>query len=77
MTQEEFNKLNPGKTIIDAETDEGVKRMLFKFFMCNTENFDGYWLCCTEDLTNPYPNEVKEDDWNIYADYAEIVDMRT
>ncbi len=77
MTQEYFNKISPGKTIIDAETDEGIKRMLVKFFMCNTENFDGYWMCCTEDLTNPYPTEVREDDWTIYANHAEVVDMRT
>lgn len=44
-----------------------------KFFLCNPENYDGYWLCCTEDLTNPYPNELKDDDWNIYADKSEIV----
>lgn len=53
MTLEDFNKLSPGRTIIDVKTDEGVKRMIFKFFMYNTENFDGYWLCCTENIMNP------------------------
>ena len=73
MTQEEFNKIIPGKTIIKTIINEKPKEMLVKFFLCNPENYDGYWLCCTEDLTNPYPNELKEDDWNIYADKSEIV----
>lgn len=71
MTQEEFDKIIPGKTII--RTTDYNKEMLVKFFLCNPENYDGYWLCCTEDLTNPYPSEIKEDDWNIYADKSEIV----
>ena len=41
MTQAEFNKLSPGRTILDVETDEGIKRMIFKFFLCNPEIFDG------------------------------------
>ena len=73
MTDEEFGRLNPGKTILDVETDEGVKRMLFKFFLCNPEKFDGYWLCCTEDLSNPYPSERKEDDWEVTYEWAEVV----
>lgn len=73
MTQEEFNKIIPGKTVIKTIINEEPKEMLVKFFLCNPENYDGYWLCCTEDLTNPYPNELKEDDWNIYADKSEIV----
>ena len=77
MTQAEFNKLSPGRTILDVETDEGIKRMIFKFFLCNPEIFDGYWLCCTEDLSNPYPNEEKEDDLEVSFEYAEIVDMRS
>ena len=77
MTQAEFNKLSPGRTILDVETDEGVKRMIFKFFLCNPEIFDGYWLCCTEDLSNPYPNEEKEDDWEVSFEYTEIVDMHS
>jgi len=54
MTDEEFKYVTPGKTIIDATTKEGTKRMIVKFLMCNSEKFDGYWMCCTEDLTNPY-----------------------
>lgn len=77
MTYAEFNKLSPGRTILDVETDEGIKRMIFKFFLCNPENFDGYWLCCTEDLSNSYPNEEKEDDWEVSIEYAEVVDMRS
>lgn len=71
MTQKEFEKIIPGKTIIRTTDDN--KEMLVKFFLCDPENYDGYWLCCTEDLTNPYPSEIKEDDWNIYADKSEIV----
>ena len=75
MTQEEFNKLSPGRTILDVETNEGIKRMIFKFFLCNNENFDGYWLCCTENLSNPYPNEINDEDWEVGFEYAEVVDM--
>lgn len=74
MTQEEFEKLIPG-TILDVETSEGIKRMIFKFYLCNTENFDGYWLCCTEDLSNPYPEEFRDDDWEVTAEHAEVVDI--
>ena len=73
MTREDWNKISPGKTILDVETDNGYKKMLVKFFMCNTENFDGYWLCCTEDLTNPYPNEVTDDDWDVYKNNTEVI----
>ena len=73
MTREDWNKISPGKTILDVETDNGYKKMLVKFFMCNTENFDGYWLCCTEDLTNPYPNEATDDDWDVYKNNAEVI----
>lgn len=73
MTQKEFNKIIPGKTVIKAIINEEPKEMLVKCFLCNPENYDGYWLCCTEDMTNPYPYELKEDDWNIYADKSEIV----
>lgn len=76
MTSQDFSKVIPGSTIINAKTNEGIKRMIVKFFMCNTENFDGYWMCCTEDLTNPYPKEVRKDDFYIYANQAEIVDTR-
>ena len=75
MTQAEFNKLSPGRTILDVETDEDIKRMIFKFFLCNPEIFDGYWLCCTEDLSTPYPNEEKEDVWEVSFVFAVIVDM--
>ena len=79
MTRAEFNKLSPGRTILDVDTGEGVKRMIFKFFLCdpNPEKFNGYWLCCTEDLSNPYPNDFKDDDWEVSYDCAEVVDMRS
>ena len=73
MTREDWDKINPGTTILNVETDEGEKKMLVKFFLCNAENFDGYWLCCTEDLSNPYPRERKEDDWNVCIEHAEVI----
>ena len=37
MTDEEFDKIVPGKTIINVHTkDEGDKKMLVKFFKCYT-----------------------------------------
>ena len=73
MTDKEFENVVPRKTIVNVHTDKGDKKMLVKFFMCNTENFDGYWLCCTEDLTNPYPNEVTDNDWDVYKNNAEVI----
>lgn len=73
MTEEEFIKVKPRKTIVKVKTDEGEKTMLVKFFLCNQNNFDGYWMCCTEDLSNPYPTEQKDDDWDVYANNCEIV----
>lgn len=77
MTFEEYNKLSPGRTILDVETDEGVKRMIFKFYLCKREEVDGYLLCCTEDLSNPYPDEGKVGDWEVGFECAEVVDMRS
>lgn len=74
MTDEEFKKIRPGKTIIMAHSPEGEsKKMLVKFFLCNPDDFDGYWLCCTEDFSNPYPNDITDDDWNIGCDNSDIV----
>ena len=73
MTDKEFERVVPRKTIVNVHTDEGDKKMLVKFFLCNQDNFDGYWMCCTEDLTNPYPTEVKEDDWDVYSNNADII----
>lgn len=47
--------------------------MLVKFFLCNRDNFDGYWMCCTEDLSNPYPTKQMEDDWDVYVNNADII----
>ena len=69
MTREDWNKISPDKTILDVETDNARNNLRH----CNTENFDGYWLCCTEDLTNPYPNEVTDDDWDVYKNNAEVI----
>ena len=75
MTHEEFGKVIPGKTIINVHTkDEGDKKMLVKFFKCYTgENYDGYWMCCTENLSNPCPHEQVDDDWDVYANNADII----
>ena len=73
MTSEEFNKVCPTKTIISVKTKESDKKMLVKFLLCNSEEYDGYWMCCTEDLTNPYPTEIRKDDWDVYANNAEII----
>lgn len=73
MTDKEFEMVVPRKTIINVHTNEGDKKMLVKFFLCNRDNFDGYWMCCTEDLSNPYPVKRMEDDWNVYANNADII----
>ena len=73
MTLEEFKKVTPGKTIISVKTNEGEKTMLVKFFLCDRDKFDGYWMCCTEDLSNPYPREQRDDDWNVFTNNSEII----
>ena len=73
MTDKEFEKVVPRKTIVNVHTDKGDKKMLVKFFLCNRDNFDGYWMCCTEDLSNPYPDKQMKDDWNVYANNADII----
>ncbi len=35
--------------------------------------FDGYWLCVTEDLSNPNPKEILDTDWETYDNLCEIV----
>ena len=49
------------------------KEVLFKFFLCNPDNFDGYWLCVTEDMTNPEPAKILDTDWETYDNLCEIV----
>ena len=61
MTLEDLNKINPGKTILNVKTDDGYKKVLIMFFIYNPENFNGYWLGCTDDLSNLCPNEVTDD----------------
>lgn len=75
MTEEEFKKVRPGKTIIKVHTSEGDKTMLVKFFLCDRSRFDGYYMCCTEDLSNPYPTKATEEDWDVYIDKSEIIDF--
>ena len=66
MTKEEFNKLVPRKSILKTKINGIEKEVLLKFFLCNTNDYDGYWLCVTEDLTNPKPDEILETDWETY-----------
>lgn len=73
MTKEEFSKVRPGKTIVKVKTNEGSKTMLVKYFLCNQYDFDGYWMRCTEDITNPYPYEYRDEDWDVYANNCEII----
>ncbi len=74
MTDEEFDKLVPGKSIVKVLVEDEWKTMLFKCFLCYTgEDYDGYWMLCTEDLSNPYPHEIKEEDWDVYSNNAEII----
>ena len=76
MTDKEFEKVRPRKTVVKIKTDDGEKILLVKFFLCYTgEDYDGYWMCCTEDMSNPYPDEIREDDWQVYANNAEIVEI--
>lgn len=73
MTKEQFDRLIPGKSILKTEIVGIKKEVLFKFFLCNTEKFDGYWLLITDDMTNPEPHEVLETDWQTYYNLCEVV----
>lgn len=74
MTDKEFGRLRPGKSIVRVLVEDEWKTMLFKCFLCNTgENYDGYWMLCTEDLSNPYPQEIREDDWDVYPNCSEVI----
>ena len=76
MTEEEFGKLRPGKSILKTLINEAEKEVLFKFFLCNTgEDYDGYWLCVTEDMSNPEPHKMLDSDWETYANLCEIVKL--
>lgn len=74
MTQEEFGKLIPGKSILRTKIHGEEKNVLLKFFLCDTgADFDGYWLCVTEDLSNPNPKEFLDTDWETYNNLCEVV----
>ena len=67
ITSEEFGKIIPRKTVIKADTeDKGIVDLLVKFFACNSENYDGYWVVCTDDFSNPNPSTINSTDYNIY-----------
>jgi hypothetical protein len=73
MTQEEFNKLIPGKSIVKTTIDGIEKTMLFKYFLCNIDNFDGYWMLCTENMETKSPLEREDSDLETYANLCEVV----
>ena len=76
MTKEEFNKLRPRETILKTTIDGVEKTVLFKFFLCGKGNdFDGCWLCVTEDLSNPHPSEIVEGDIETYSNLCEVVKL--
>ena len=76
MTKQEFNVLRPSETILKTTIDGVEKIVLFKFFLCNKgDNFDGYWLCVTEDLSNPHPSKIVEKDIETYSNLCEIVKL--
>lgn len=74
LTDEQFDKLIPGKSVLRTEVNGVVKEVLFKFFMCyQGDAYDGYWLVCTEDLSNPNPHERLDTDWHTYANLCDLV----
>lgn len=73
MTQEEFRKLVPRKSVLKTEINGVEKEVLFKFFLCNKRDFDGYWLCATEDMTNPEPTRFLDTDIGVYYNQCEVV----
>ena len=74
MTQEKSKQLIPGKSILKTKINGVEKDVLFKFFLCKTgDDFDGYWLCVTEDLTNPEPRKQLDTDFETYYNLCEIV----
>ena len=75
MTKQEFDKLNPGKTILKTTINGVEKIVLLKFFLCNRDNFDGYSLCVTENLSNPHPSEIVEGDIETYSNLCEVIKL--
>lgn len=75
MTETEFKKLTPGKTLLKTVIDGKETTVLFKFFLCDPNNFDGYWLLVTTDLSNPSPSEIVEGDIETYDNLCEVVEF--
>lgn len=74
LTDEQFDKLIPGKSVLRTEVNGVVKEVLFKFFMCyQGDAYDGYWLVCTEDFSNQNPHERLDTDWHTYANLCDLV----
>lgn len=78
MTDKEFKRLVPGKSIVrgKVEGDETERTFLLKFLMCFTgDDYDGYWMCLTEDMTNPEPTKVLDTDIFGFANLIEVVKL--
>jgi len=74
MTKEEFRNLRPGKSIVKTAIDGVEKILLFKYFLCYTEeDFDGYWMLCTENIETKLPLEREDSDLETYADLCDVV----
>lgn len=73
MTKEQFDRLIPGKSVLKIEINGVEKEVLFKFFLCRPENFDGYWLLVTDDMKNLEPYKVLDTDWQTYYNLCEVV----
>ena len=74
MTSEEFAKLIPGKSVIKTVNENGEsKELLFKFFVCDQDDYQGYYMCCTEDMSNPEPHKITDTDIFTYANISELI----
>lgn len=76
MTTDEFDKLRPGKSVLRIFIDGKEKEVLFKFFICNIgEHYDGYWLVVTEDMSNPEPQKVLENDIETFFNLCQVIEI--
>ena len=65
MTEEEFNSIIPGQTIVEANLESGAKELLVKFYIYIYNSRETV-LCCTEDITNPFPFIMEDEDYLIH-----------
>lgn len=73
MTQQEFNRLIPGKSILKTEINGVEQNVLFKAFLCNPDDFSGYWILATNDTPSPEPFKILDTDFQKYAEECEVV----